>query len=90
VLVTAWNPNARLRSRAENRAAERYLSRRLRALHLTAWPTLAEDPAGRWPGEPGLLIFDVPEQLARALGHALRQRAVVFVAADAVPQLLWI
>jgi hypothetical protein len=90
VLVTAWNPNGRRRSLAINRAAERRLQQRLRAWHLCGWPTLARDPKGLWPDEPGMLIFGVTQALALELGRALGQRAVVFVAGDAVPRLLWL
>lgn len=90
VLVTAWNPNGRRRDLAANCAAARRLRKRLRAWQLASWSSLAVDPLGKWPDEPGELIFGVPEALALELGRALDQRAVVFVGSDAVPRLLWL
>jgi hypothetical protein len=90
VLVSAWNPGARRRSLAANRAAERRLLQRLRAWGLKSWPARAQDPKGLWPDEHGVLIFAVPAQLAADLGRALGQRSVVYVGADSVPRLIWL
>jgi hypothetical protein len=90
VLVTAWNPQGRRQSLSANRAAQRRLQQRLRAWQLACWPSVAQDPKGLWPDEPGMLIFGVPEALALELGRALGQRAVVFIKSDAVPRLLWV
>jgi len=90
VLVTAWNPGSRRRSPAANRAAERRLLQRVRAWGLKVWIAVAQDPKGLWPDEQGLLIFGVPQRLAAELGHALGQRAVLFIGADSVPRLLWL
>lgn len=90
VLVTAWNPAGQRRSLAANRAAEKRLQQRLRAWGINGWPAVAQDPKGLWPDERGMLLFGVPEALARDLGRALGQKAVLFVGADAVPRLLWL
>jgi hypothetical protein len=90
VLVTAWNPAGQRRNLAANRAAEKRFQQRLRVWGIKGWPAVAQDPKGLWPDERGMLLFGVPEALARDLGRALGQKAVLFVGADAVPRLLWL
>ena len=46
------------------------------------------DPKQAWPAEPSYLILGTPLAEARAIGHELRQNAIVWCGADCVPQLI--
>jgi hypothetical protein len=50
--------------------------------------TIAHDPTGYWPDEHGFLVMGWSLRAIKALGHTLRQNAVLWVGKDAVPKLL--
>lgn len=77
-VITAHNPDGRLRDADENAAAQRSLDERLRKLRPDVTMNACNrDPAGRWPDEPARLFtpesFDQADRLAARFG----QRAIV-------------
>lgn len=76
--ITAWNPGSCVTSPEENRARNRSLERRLRALGFPifeghGWPC---DP--EWEAEESFLVLGVPENVATDLGREFGQNAVVW------------
>ena len=90
VFLTACNP----RSQRFNAAANLRLRCQLEALvQQRGYATLAgygTDPAGRWGVEESLLIIGMGSAEAVALARRFGQNALLVMAADAVPRLLWI
>jgi hypothetical protein len=46
------------------------------------------DPTGAWPPEPSFFALGINEETARLLGIRYRQDAVLWVGANAIPELL--
>jgi hypothetical protein len=51
-------------------------------------PTVAHDPAGRWPDEQGFLVLGWSMRAVKALGVTFNQNAVLWMGKDAVPKLV--
>ena len=86
--VTACNPYSQPWSMARNSAAHQALRTRLAQHGWTCLPGYGRHPAGRWPAERSLLVPGLGLAQAQALGTALRQNALVWAGADAVPRLV--
>ena len=85
--VTAWNPRSERLSEAENLLRSQELATTVAALGLQALPvvTAADDP--QWI-EHGLLILDISEAQARALGDRFGQNAIVMLERGGAPRLV--
>ena len=86
--VTACNPFSRSLSAAENEARMAELRTWLREAGHPTREGIGKDPAGEWPGEPSVLVLGLTRADSEALGRRLEQNAVVFMASDAMPELL--
>lgn len=89
-LLTACNPRSVATSRARNEAAMRALAGAVRDTGYSSVESLAMDPQGRWPDEPGLLIFGIERGAALALARRFDQNALVWIDEAATPALLWV
>lgn len=89
VLVSACNPQGRLRSAEANQAAHDRLIALLRARSEAYVPALGIPDSGDWPAETSVLILGADRRRAGAWCRLLRQNAVLWIGADAVPQLCW-
>ncbi len=49
---------------------------------------IGQHPSKQWPGEASYLVFGLELEAAKTLGRALRQNAIVWSDADAVPRLI--
>ncbi len=49
---------------------------------------IGQHPSNSWAGEESFLVFGVSLEAAKALGRRFEQNAIVWSAADAVPQLI--
>ena len=89
VFITAFNPYGEVGNREANEAAHARLGDELKGL---ARGRIIEgagtDPTGEWPEEKSYFALGVDLETARRLGIKYRQNAVVWVGADAVPQLI--
>lgn len=47
-----------------------------------------EDPEGRWPAERSYLVLGMALEAAKEIGRRYGQNAIVWVGADAAPELL--
>ena len=88
--LTAWNPMSVPQTLEQNEAAQAQLIAHLHAHGLTFYEGSGRDPTGQWPPEKSLLIIGISAVDACALGRRYAQAAVVIVAADAVPRLMWV
>jgi hypothetical protein len=88
--LTACNPRSQLRGDEQNRRAQCELESLLARQGYACVPGRAVDPAGLWPDEASVLALGVPASEAAKLAHHFGQNALLVMAADAVPQLLWV
>lgn len=86
--LTAWNPLGEPAAAANNHAAQEALRAEIAARQLPYFEGAGQDPAGRWPGEPSLLVFGISLESARELAERFRQNAFVYAGRDAVPRLI--
>lgn len=88
--LTAHNPRSHLLSPAENGHRQIQLQALLRNSGLFFAPAEGRDPAGRWPAETGVFLFDVPSGEVHELARIFGQNAVVEGKAGGVPFLVWV
>ena len=86
--ITAWNPSGVLTSGTENQAAQHALLAEIKSRNLHYLEGAGEDPSGRWPNEPGLLVFGISLTSATDLARQFHQNAFVYADSDATPQLV--
>lgn len=85
--VTAYNPFSQPHDETSNRAAHERLRGRLASLTAHLYDAAGIDTSGGWPAEPGYLAVGVSLTEAKAVGREFRQNAIVWVGADALPEL---
>ena len=88
VFITAYNPMGTVCPAAENIAANRRLADRLFGMTPHVFDGAGHDPSGNWEAELSFMAFGVGRALAITLGTEFSQDAVVWVGADAIPELL--
>jgi hypothetical protein len=88
LFITAFNPSGRSRDKATNDDAHRALGLRLAALTPRLIEGVGRDTLGDWPAEKSFLALGIARDVARQLGSAAGQDAVVWCGADAVPELV--
>jgi hypothetical protein len=86
--ITAWNPKGEACDPAFNAAAQKRLAASVEELGLDYLQGEGRGEIGDWPPEESLLILGCTRSRAKKLGHAFKQNAVVWVGADAVPELI--
>lgn len=86
--ISACNPFSQPLSADENAALHRQLGSELQAGGLPHWEGIGQHPGNGWPGEPSYLVLNLGCDEACSLGRRLQQNAIVWVGADAVPDLL--
>lgn len=89
MLLTACNPRSQRFSKAANRRLRHQLEALVQRRGYASLPGYGTDPAGRWGVEESLLIFGMGAAEALALARRFGQNALLLIAADAVPRLLW-
>ena len=86
--VTAFNPRGTLQSDAANEAAHARLLTRLQELGIEGVEGEGGEPGSDWKPERSVMAIGLALEPARALGVEFDQDAIVWVGADAVPQLV--
>lgn len=76
-IITACNPGASQLSDADNGRRQAELEAALSASHWPWRPSVAVDPTGQWPDEPGAWIAGLPADKARRLAAEYGQLALV-------------
>lgn len=87
-LITAYNPWGEQQGQELNLADHQSLGDYLRSFSSNILTAEGAHPEGTWPPEPGYFVLGMSEDSAIAAGLQFRQDAVVWIGADAVPQLL--
>lgn len=88
-IVTAYNPGSERVPDASNEAADSTLRAGLEERGYVTRDTVAIDPDGAWPDEPGCLVLGMDSGDARVLGRAFGQNAVVVIDAGGNARLEW-
>ena len=86
--ITAYNACSRPTEAAVNRQQQVRLAGVLAARGLLTIDAQGVHPAGRWPGEPSLLVPGMSLEDARRVGAQFEQNAIVWSGADAIPRLI--
>jgi hypothetical protein len=86
--LTAWNPGSSIRANELNQSAQSELETTLRARGFTLIPGVGVDPDGNWPAEQSVLVLGVAREEAEQLGREYGQNAILWMGADAVPEVL--
>ncbi len=76
-LITACNPGARRLADADNKQRQQALQAALEGVGWHWYPSLAVDPAGKWPDEPGAWIAGMDEDAGRIVAATWEQLALV-------------
>ena len=88
--LTAWNPRSRPTDATRNERAQKDMEADLRAMDCTLFDGMGSDATGTWPAERSVLALGISGAQAREVGGKYAQNAVLYMDADAVPDLLLI
>lgn len=88
--LTACNPRSQRFSAAANLRLRRQLEALVQRRGYVSLAGYGTDPAGRWGVEESLLIVGISTAEALGLARRFGQNALLVMAADAVPRLLWV
>lgn len=88
--LTACNPGSQPADPLANQAAQAALLDAAARLRCPTLPGLAIDPDGRWPDEESVLVLGLDAATATSLAHRFGQNALVWIGADAEPELIWV
>ena len=86
-IITACNPGAKQLSDADNGRRQAELEAALSASRWPWRPSVAVDPTGEWPDEPGACIAGIPHHKARRLAAEYGQLALVSADSRGVARL---
>ncbi len=86
--VTAYNPRGAIVDAAANERRQAVLQQAIARCGWTAIQGLGKHPTGDWPGEPSYLVLGLSRDEARELGRQFEQNAVLWIGANAVPELV--
>ncbi len=86
--VTACNPFGARLDAACNARRQAALALEIARHGHAACDGMGEHPSGEWPGEPSFLVLGVDRSAAQALGSQFEQNAILWAAADAIPELI--
>lgn len=86
--ITACNPFSQSLTADQNAARQADLATALAQRGLAFVHGIGQHPSNTWPGEASFLVFGLALADAKALGEQFRQNAIVWSAADGMPQLI--
>lgn len=89
VIITAYNPGARLATLTVNRSNQQKLRECIAQAGVPYLEACNIADAGDWPEEPSLLLAGVSEEQGSAWARAFGQNAIVVGGGDGVPRLVW-
>ena len=87
-IISAYNPYSRKLSTDENQRRESLLQQLMAVSQCKFYPAVGRSVAGDWQ-EPSLLVLDLSYDMARAIGTAFGQNAVVFGERGAVVEMIF-
>lgn len=86
--ISACNPFSQPLDQTDNSARQAALAKELANRSLSFLPGIGQHPSNNWPGEDSFLVFGLTLEAAKALASQFEQNALIWSAADAVPQLV--
>jgi hypothetical protein len=86
--ITAYNPQGTIQSDAANDQAHAELARKLQELGLQVIEGSGSEEGIDWPSEKSYFALGLALESAKEIGTHFDQDAIVWVGADAVPQLI--
>lgn len=86
--ITAYNPRGTKQSDAANNEAHTALADQLAKLGVKSIEGSGGEKGSDWPTERSYFAFGLALETAKAIGVHFEQDAIVWVGADAVPQLI--
>ena len=86
--LTAYNPQGTVQTDAINDQAHAELSAKLQALGLHAIEGSGSEEGTDWPSEKSFFALGLALDPAKEIGIHFEQDAIVWVGADAIPQLI--
>jgi hypothetical protein len=86
--ITACNPFSEGVDAASNAQLHADLGLELARRSLAHIEGIGQHPSNQWPGDASYLVFGLKLEAAKTLGRALKQNAIVWSDADAVPRLI--
>ena len=86
--LTAYNPQGTIQSNAANAQGHEELVSKLEELGLQAIEGSGSEEGTEWPVEKSYFAFGLALEPAKEIGVYFDQDAIVWVGADAVPQLI--
>ena len=86
--LTAYNPQSTIQPDAINDRAHAELAAKLQALGLQAIEGTGSEEGTDWPSEKSYFALGLALEPAKEIGTHFDQDAIVWVGADAVPQLI--
>jgi hypothetical protein len=86
--ITACNPLGVLVDQAVNAKRQQALAAQVSRQGLRALAGIGQHPTNSWRGEPSLLVLGLGRPAAQALGGQFQQNAIIWIGANAVPELV--
>ncbi len=86
--ITAYNPYSQRLDAVSNDLRQTRLQQALQRKGLATLPGIGQHPTNQWPAEISFLVLGIDLEAAKALALAYEQNAIIWSAADAVPQLV--
>ncbi len=87
--ITACNPLGEVVGDTVNAERQEALAEELACRGLSTLPGIGQHPRGEdWPGEPSYWVPGLGRDAAQLLGRQFEQNAIIWVGADAVPELI--
>ena len=89
-LITAFNPHSQILGRDENAKRNYLLTSAVEKREFSFLRAAGYDPTGKWLPEESLLILDITQAEAVALGKTFQQNAILYGEVGVAPTLIWI
>ncbi|WP_336619435.1 DUF3293 domain-containing protein [Ramlibacter sp.] len=86
--ITACNPYSQVLDGPGNSLRQAELVQELAFRGIAFLEGIGQHPSNAWASEESFLVFGISLEAAKALGRRFEQNAIVWSAADAVPQLI--
>jgi hypothetical protein len=86
--ITAYNPRSTVQADAANQLAHAELAVQLQALGVEVIEGSGSEEGTAWPAERSYFALGLTLDLAKTVGAHFAQDAIVWVGADAIPQLI--
>ena len=87
-IISAYNPFSQLQSNDKNLIEHELLHKHLSGYPYKIIESYNIDPIQSWPLEKSFFVLGLDLNTARILGQQFNQNAIVWIEADAIPQLI--